>query len=137
MISTRLSQVTAIALLIGGLALLFVPDVILPRLVPGYPREGLWLGQLLAAAWLGLASLDWLSRSALLGGIYGRPVVAANLAVFFVGALALLRAASRDSTSPTSWMLLVPHLAFAGIYGWLLLRGPFESDFRAHRAAID
>ncbi len=137
MISTRLSRLTAVALFIGGLALLFVPDVVLPRLVPGFPREGLWLGQLLAAAWLGLASLDWLSRSALLGGIYGRPVVAANCGVFFVGALSLLRAASRDSTSPTIWLLLVPHLAFAGIYGWLLLRGPFEGDFQAHRAASE
>ena len=124
-------------LFLGGLALLFVPDLVLPLLVPGYPPEGLWLGQLLAAAWLGLASLDWLSRSTLLGGIYGRPVVAANLGGFFVGALSLLRAASRDPESPTIWMLLVPHLAFAGIYGWLLLRGPFERDLRSQRSASE
>ncbi|HEU0076918.1 MAG TPA: hypothetical protein VFQ76_04665, partial [Longimicrobiaceae bacterium] len=91
MFSTQVSRASAGLLLAGGLALLFAPDVVLPRLVPGFPAGGVWLGQLLAAAWLALAALNWLSRAALLGGIYGRPVVLCNAAFYFIAALVLLR----------------------------------------------
>ena len=64
----------------------------LPALVPGFPPDAAWLGQLLAAAWLGIAALNWLQRSALLGGIYGRATVSANVVVYVVSALSLLRA---------------------------------------------
>jgi hypothetical protein len=87
--------VSAAVLLVAGIALLFVPDTVLPRLVPAYPEAALWLGQLLGAAWLGMAALNWLNRSTVLGGIYGRPVVMANLALYCVSALVLLRAAER------------------------------------------
>lgn len=91
MFSTQVSRASARLLLVGGLALLFVPDAILPRLVPGFPAAEFWLGQLLAAALLALAALDWLQRSALLGGIYGRPVVTSNAAFYFIAAMVLLR----------------------------------------------
>ena len=134
MISALLSRASAALLLIGGLALLFAPDVVLPRLVPGFPPAGVWLGQLLAAAWLALAALNWLSRSVLLGGIYGRPVVLANAAVHFVGAMVLLRVLAGRAAPAALWVVFVPTALLAGAYGWLLLRGPAERDFQAHRA---
>ncbi len=79
MTSTLISVASATILLLAGLPLLFAPDAVLPR----FPVAGIWLGQLLGAAWLGVAALNWLSRSAVLGGIYGRPVVLANLALQF------------------------------------------------------
>lgn len=71
MISSVVTRASAAVLLMGGLILLFVPDVVLPRLVVDYPQAGVWLGQLLGTAWLGVAALNWLNRSAVLGGIYG------------------------------------------------------------------
>ncbi|MET0396307.1 MAG: hypothetical protein ABW277_05755 [Longimicrobiaceae bacterium] len=133
MISTLVSRASAVLLLAGGLALLFAPDVVLPRLVPGFPAGGEWLGQLLAAALLGLAALDWLSRASLLGGIYGRPVVLANTAFYFVAAMALLRHAVGRDVPAALWVVAVPVALLAGVYGWLLLRGPAERDLQAYR----
>lgn len=133
MISTQVSRASAGVLLAGGLALLFAPDVVLPRLVPGFPAGGEWLGQLFAAALLGLAALNWLSRSSLLGGIYGRPVVLANTAFYFIAAMALLRHAVGRDVPAAFWVVAVPVTLLAGVYGWLLLRGPAEDDLQAYR----
>ena len=133
LISSLVSRASAALLLAGGLALLFAPDAILPRLVPGFPPAGAWVGQLLAAAWLGLAALNWLNRSALLGGIYGRPVVMANLALYFVAAMALLRHVAGRQVPAALWIGLVPVALFAAVYGWLLLRGPAERDLESYR----
>jgi hypothetical protein len=133
LISDLVSRASAALLLAGGLALLFAADAVLPRLVPGFPPEGAWLGQLLAAALLGLAALDWLSRNALLGGIYGRPVVMANAAFYFVAATSLLRHAAGRDVPAAFWVVAVPVAILAVVYGWLLLRGPAERDFQAHR----
>lgn len=126
MISSLVTRVSAAALLLGGLALLFASDTILPQMVPGYPPGGAWLGQLLAAAWLGVATLNWAQRATVLGGIYGRPVVAANLALYLVGTLALLKALLGSGSSRALWIVAAPMLLLAAAYGALLLRGPFD-----------
>ena len=126
MISSTLSRASALVLLLGGLALLFAPDVLLPALIPGFPPAAAWLGQLLAAAWLGLAAMNWLQRNALLGGIYGRSVVVANSALYLVSALSLVRALI-DGTAPrATWIIGAPALVLAAVYCALLLRGPFD-----------
>jgi hypothetical protein len=129
-ISSLLSRLSAGVLLLGGVALLFASDALLPVLVPGFPPAGAWLGQLLGAAWLGVAALNWLQRAAVLGGIYGRPVVFANLAVYVVSALSLLRALAGGAAPPVLWVALVPAAALAAAYGALLLRGPFNPHQR-------
>ena len=122
-------------LLLGGAALLFGADVVLPRLIPAFPPAGAWLGQLLAAALLAVGALDWLGRSTLLGGIYGRPVVMANAVLYFVAAMVLLKVVTRGGAPAALWLVVVPVVAFAGIYGWLLLRGPIERDLELQRRA--
>lgn len=133
MISTLVSRLSALTLFAGGFTLLFASDVVLPRLVPGFPRGGTWLGQLLAAAWLGVAMLNWVSQHAVLGGIYGRPVVLANAALWFIAATSLARAASRDAGQRAPWVLLVPAAGFAAVYLWLLFRGPAARDLERQR----
>jgi hypothetical protein len=118
--STLISRVNALVLLAGGMAMLFAPDVVLPRLVAGFPPAGLWLGQLLGAAWLGFAALSWLSQGAVLGGIYGRPVVMANAVMHFIGAMALLRTGL--------FLYAAPVAILAVVYCVLLLRGPLAGD---------
>jgi hypothetical protein len=125
-ISSVLSRVSALVLLLGGLALLFAPDVLLPALAPGFPPAAAWLGQLLAAAWLGVAALNWLQRAAVLGGIYGRPVVFANGALYLVSALSLLRALLGGAAPRAVWLVCAPAALLAAAYWALLLRGPFD-----------
>ena len=132
MISSLLSRTSATVLLLGGVALLFASDVLLPALLPGFPPAAAWLGQLLGAAWLGVAVLNWLQRAAVRGGIYGRPVVFANLALYFISALSLRRGLLGGGAPRVLWLLLAALAGLAVSYGALLLRGPFE---RPHRPA--
>lgn len=114
------------------MASLFASDVLLPRLLPTFPIDGYWFGQLLGAAWLGFAALTWQSRGQLLGGIYGRPIVFANFTHWFVAASVLLTAARRAEVATTLVILTAVATLFALGYGYLLLKGPFARDLRAH-----
>jgi hypothetical protein len=114
----------------GSPSCLFAPDVVLPRLSPGFSAAALWVGQLLGAAWLGLSAFNWIHRRAVLGGVYERPVVCANLIQYFIGAIVLVRAAQRASSSSSTvplWLMAVPAAALALAYGVLLFRGPFDA----------
>ncbi len=133
MLSTQISRASAAVLALFGLGLLFVPDLLLPRLIPGFPPEGAWLGQLLSAAWLGLAALNWLNQRAMLGGIYARPVVMANVGHYFIGAMVLGKVVARPDAPRALWLLFAPIASFAAVYAWLLLRGPFEGDLVRQR----
>src|SRR4051812_12424399 len=113
--------------------MLFAPDALLPALIPGFPPAGAWLGQLLAAAWLGIAALNWLQRSVILGGIYGRPVVLVNLVLYFVSGLSLLRVLAASAAPAPLWAVAVPIALLALVYAALLLRGPFDSLERPDR----
>jgi hypothetical protein len=117
-----------VVLLLPGLALLFGSDTVLPRLIPDYPATARWLGQLLGAAWLGVAALNWWSRSTILGGIYGRPIVLANVTTYLIGALVMLGAARRGGLPDSLWAAVGLALVLAAAYGWLLLRGPLPRD---------
>ena len=131
MISTHVSRASALLLAAGGLVLLFAADVVLPRLIPAFPAAGAWLGQLLGAAWLAVAALDWLTQGAMLGGIYNRPVVLTNLALHFVTAMVLAKVVAQPDTPPALWLVLAATALLAAVYGWLLLRGPAKRDFES------
>ena len=126
--SARLSRASAGLLAVGGMLLLFAADDILPRLSPGFPGAAAWIGQLLGGAWLAIAALTWLNRGARLGGIYGRPVVLTNAIVYFVSAMGLAKIATRPDRSTPIVVVTALVVLFAGVYGWLLFRGPFERD---------
>jgi hypothetical protein len=131
--STQISRASAALLLIGGLVLLFASDEVLPRLISGFPAAGTWLGQLLAAAWLAVSALNWFNRRLLLGGIYGRPVVFTNAVLYLVGAMVLLNGVARSPSTKGVWLLVVPFVVFAAVYGWLLFRGPLDHDLEMQR----
>lgn len=135
MSSTLVSRVSAAVLLLTGLALLFAPDAVLPRLIPDYPTTALWLGQLLGTAWLGVAALNWSSRATILGGIYGRPIVLANVAIYFIGALVMLSAAARAKLPAAVWIAVALAVVLAVAYGWLFWRGPTLKDWSKRDAS--
>lgn len=126
MISSSITRLSIALLLVGGALLLFAPDVVLGMLAPGVPSSAGWLGQLIAAAWLGVAAMNWLQRTAVLGGIYGRPVVSANLVLYFVSAMSLVRARLDGATPVAAWIVIVPIALMAAAYAALLFRGPFD-----------
>jgi hypothetical protein len=119
----RLLEACALLLFVTGLLLLFVPGELLRLYGPPAPPLTLHVAQLLAAALLGLGALDWLSRGMIIGGIYGRPVVVANMAATGIGALVLLRAALDDPGSVALWTAFAVAGAVASAFAWLLYRG--------------
>lgn len=122
--SSVLSRASAALLALGGLALLFASDRILPLLAPGFPPGAAWLGQLVAAGWAGIAFHNWMAREQRLGGIYGRPTVLLNLMLYLISALGLLKA---DGAPLSVRVLAVPFGAMAVLYGAVMLRGPFDT----------
>ncbi|HEX3108451.1 MAG TPA: hypothetical protein VHU41_05090 [Thermoanaerobaculia bacterium] len=108
----------------AGLDLLFAPaetlsafgvraDVSLPVAV-----------QVMGALYLGFAMLNWMARGSTIGGIYNRPLVLANLTHFFVGALALLKAANKIPGSAVTWIAVAAYSVFAIGFGTLLFGSP-------------
>ena len=133
LLSTWISSTSAVVLSFAGATLLFASDNILPQAIPAFPPAGAWLGQLLGAALLAIAALDWLSRWTLLGGIYGRALVTTNAVLYFISAMVLLRTLTRGSASAGLWVVAIPMGFLAATYCWLLFRGPIERDFQVYR----
>jgi hypothetical protein len=109
--------------------------VLATSVTPGASAAAAWTAQLLGAAWLGLGTLNWLSRRVMLGGIYGRPIVAANQVMYFVGSMTLVREVVRGGSPPALVLLAVPVWLLAAAYTWLLFRGPTAGDLAEARAA--
>ncbi len=126
MISSTVARLTALLLLVLGVLFLFVPDELLPYLIPGFPPSAAWVGQLIGGAWIGLASITWSHRRQPLGGIYARPVTYANTLALFIGGTALCKAALGDATRPATWALAAPIEVLALVWLVLLLKGPFD-----------
>ena len=133
--STRLSDASAAFLAITGLLLLFASEEMLPLVVPGFPPGVAWIGELVASGWLAMAILNWANRKALLGGIYGRPVVLTNMLFYFSTLMTLLRLLSKQVVPPGLLSLLVPIAIFTVIYARLLYRGPLGDDQERFRNA--
>ena len=125
MTSSLIARASAILLAAAGVALLFASEEIFATLAGSdeLPMTAL-VGQLLAAAWLGLAALNWFTRGSVLGGIYGRPIVLANAALYFISAMVLFDAPK----GATVWIVFVVAAAMAAAYGALLFRGPFTGQ---------
>ena len=97
----------------AGLPLIFAPVEML-TLFGTSPSEGsAWTAQMLGAALMGLAFLDWLQRYAEVGGILGRPVLIANLAFTTIAFFASL-SSYRHQAAPA-------FLASAVVLGVLML----------------
>jgi hypothetical protein len=114
----------------AGVVLLFAPEEILPHLIAGYPPSAGWFGQLFGTALLAMADLNWLSRFTVLGGIYGRPIVSANLTLYFVSAVVLFMAAGRTASVRSVWLLFGVTAVLALAYAVLMFRGPLAADRR-------
>lgn len=125
--STVVTRASAVLLALAGAALLFAPVEILARVAPGTPSTAAWIAQLLAAAWLGLAAMNWTTRFTMVGGIYGRAVVFANTVTYFVSAMALLHVL-RSGMATVTVVIAVVAVVMAATYGYLLFRGPFAGD---------
>ena len=121
-LSTRLLMTLSAAFLaVLGISASFLPQELLELagIVPD--RFATAIVQTSGALYVGFALLNWMAKGALLGGIYGRPIVMANFAHFAIGAITLWKA-----QGPAAAGLVVAatlYSVFAAWFGYVLF-GP-------------
>ncbi len=74
---------------------------------------------ILGAALLGFASMNWIARHNILGGIYGRAVVSANQTHLTIGAIVMLKHGFTHGGSAGYWTLAALYAAGAVLFGVL------------------
>lgn len=79
------------------------------------------LPSLLGAAFLGFASMNWIARHNLLGGIYGRAVVVSNQTHLTVGAVVLVKHCLAHGGSTWLWFLSALYVAGAVVFTALMM----------------
>ena len=111
--------ISAVIYFAAALPLLFAPEEVLTFAGAAPSILDMTLLQVIGSAIFGFAMLNWLNRYARVGGIFGRPIVAGNLAHAGTAALLLGRVASRASFSSLLTVVLV-------LYGFLALAFGFR-----------
>jgi hypothetical protein len=110
----------------SGVALLFAPVEVARAVGAG---AGGPLVQLLGAALLGFAAMNWVARGSALGGIYGRAVVAGNQTHLTIGALLLVKAGvEAGARQPAYWALTGLYVGGAAFFTYLMF---FSTGSRA------
>lgn len=109
-----------------GAILLFTPEEVSGVLSPGH--GGGPLMPLLGAALLGFGAMNWIARGAVLGGIYGRAVVAGNQTHLTIGALLLVKQGVDVSANHFAyWVLAGLYVLGTAFFGYLTF---FSSGIR-------
>ena len=83
---------SAITLGIIGIGLTFLPEEIAEYLTINSSPLSIIILQILGSLYLGFAMLNWMARTMLIGGIYGKPLVIGNMIHFLVSSFALIKA---------------------------------------------
>lgn len=104
--SSSFVKVYAVAQGVTGLVLLFVPESLADMSQPGSSLNPV-LVQLLGAAFLGMAAGNWTAKESILGGIYGRAVVAGSQTFTFIGTLVLIGSFPENPTYVFLWVFLI------------------------------
>ncbi|MDP1676253.1 MAG: hypothetical protein Q8L88_05250 [Bacteroidota bacterium] len=120
---------TAASIVLGvtGIALSFFPQEISTLLHAHTTTTLTVILQLLGALYFGFAMLNWLAKDSLLGGIYGRPIVAGNVTHFVIGALALLKVLLQNNQM-LIWIAAIVYAIFAVLFSLVMYRNPAKKE---------
>jgi hypothetical protein len=119
----------AVFLAIIGISLIFLPDEIEGLSGLGSGKIPLLLLQLLGGLYFGFSMLNWMTRTSVIGGIYNKPIVVANLSHFGIGGLALIKMLINNGSLPYwFWVLAGIYSIFALLFGILFSRSPTSTQ---------
>ncbi len=118
---------SAIFLAIVGLSLVFFPVEVANYLNFGFQSLLILALQVMGGLFFGFAMLNWMSKGSVIGGIYNKPLVTANMAQFMVGGLALLKDLIHHlEKPPVIWILAVLYTIFGVLFAILFVRSPVK-----------
>ncbi len=127
--NTKLLMVaSALVLGVAGLSLSFLPHEILAY-TSSQANSGIvfpLILQLLGAAYLGFAMLNWMAKANLIGGIYSKPVAIGNLAHFFIGGATLLKAAFNNPELSFLWAIGAVYTLLAILFAKISFTHPIK-----------
>lgn len=107
---------------IVGVALTFLPQEINELLALPVTGVSVLMAQTLGAAFLAMAAVNWMTRTNILGGVYGKPLTLSNFLFFFVSAMAYLKSDDKVIT----WTLAGFSCLLAAWFGYLVFTHPFK-----------
>lgn len=127
--NTKLIMTTSAALLaVAGISLSFFPNEISNYIGLGVTKTPQLVIQALGALYFGFAMLNWMAKGSLIGGIYAKPLVVANLSHFMIGGLSLIKGLISIPNPPYQLVILTGvYTIFAAIFGVLFMRNPSVS----------
>lgn len=123
--SKLLMIVSAAFMAAAGVSLTFAPLELLGSVAgaPGAQNVALLPAmQLLGALYVGGAATNWMSKSKLVGGVFGRPLAMGNLGHFGIGAMALIRTAA--GVDARFWPLAALYAALAAAFAYIIFFQP-------------
>jgi hypothetical protein len=122
-----LLSASAIVMMALGLIATFAPQETLAAL--GSTSDGLavLLVQVAGALYLGWATVNWMSRANLIGGIYNRPVALGNFLHFAVVALASLKMLIAGHRPPVLVAGAVVYATFCVWFGLVVFTHPGQA----------
>jgi hypothetical protein len=121
---------SALCFAVLGAMLLFAPEEVGGALTT--ESRGHVIASLLGAALLGFGAINWIARGSVLGGIYGRAVVAANQTHLVIGALVLMKGGIDGGAHHASyWVLTGLYVLGASFFVYLTF---FSSGLQEHRS---
>lgn len=109
---------SSVCLAIAGIGCLFLPNETLSLL--GVPGNSDIVVQVLGALYLGFAAANWIARGSMIGGIYARPISAANFFHFVIGASVLAKQIATETLTPAYLSVTLVYLVFAIGFALLL-----------------
>jgi len=127
--NTRIIMTTsAVFLAIIGISLTFFPVEIANYLVFGVESILILVLQVMGGLFFGFAMLNWMAKESVIGGIYNKPLVTANMAQFVVGGLALLKdLIHHPDKPPIIWILTGFYTIFGLLFAILFVRSPVKN----------
>jgi len=120
---------SALFLALTGVSFTFFPIEIANHIGLGSAKSAQLVVQISGALYFGFAMLNWMAKGSIIGGIYSKPLVIANLSHFFIGGLALIKglASNNIDRSPGFMIFAGIYSIFAILFGILFVRHPGNS----------
>ena len=122
---------SAIIITLIGINLILFPKELLSHLELGDSNALELLMQIIGSLYCGFAMLNWMSKGNLIGGIYNRPISAANWTHFAIAGLALIKGIfANPNSSYIIWIITIFYSIFAILFGIVLFKHPDNKNNR-------